>query len=99
MVNRLTTMYRLWLGIATAVLPLSACNSNYYNKSLQSQIKDLQQQVQQLQQENTRLSELLNEAKLRYGIDFERITVEKRLPNSIFDQVFSNDPEVILPDK
>lgn len=77
-----------------AILPLSACRSGAYNKSLAGQIKDLQQEVQRVQEENRLLTLKLQEAEKRYGINFDQIQPEQRPQGSIFDRVFAETGEM-----
>jgi Tfp pilus assembly protein PilP len=81
-------VYLLLVTIAV-ILPLSACRSGAYNKSLAGQIKDLKQELQQVKEENRLLVLKLKEAERRYGIRFDQIQLEQRPQSSIFDRVFA----------
>lgn len=81
---------RKFLAIAAAALPLYACNSSAYNKSLMGQINELRQEVQRLKDENELLLLKLKEAQIRYGINFEQIHPEQHRQGSIFERVFSD---------
>lgn len=87
---QLAMKYRKFVAITAAALPLCACNSGAYNKSLMGQINQLKQEVQKLQEENRLLLLKLEEAQIRYGINFEQINPEQRNQGSIFERVYTD---------